>query len=114
MDRKLVLDGERVFGVLVEAQHVSIVKHEIVFLETVLLKKKRLVKKIITNGGKLAVLNEHIKNELEAKDIYPIVENGYQEGLDAGIIAGTPSTIHLYVLEIEVEKAMEIIDAITT
>ena len=57
---------------------------------------------------------EHIKNELEAKDIYPIVENGYQEGLDAGIIAGTPSTIHLYVLESEVEKAMEIIDAVTT
>ena len=55
---------------------------------------------------------EHIKNELEAKDIYPIVENGYQEGLDAGIIAGTPSTIHLYVLESEVEIALEIINDI--
>ena len=55
---------------------------------------------------------EHIKNELEAKDIYPVVENGYQEGLDAGIIGGTPSTIHLYVLESEVESALEIIKAI--
>ena len=55
---------------------------------------------------------EHIKNELEAKDIYPVVENGYQEGLDAGVIAGTPSTIHLYVLESEVKDAMEIINAI--
>ena len=55
---------------------------------------------------------EHIKNELEAKDIYPVVENGYQEGLDAGIIGGTPSTIHLYVLESEVKDALEIIKAI--
>ena len=52
---------------------------------------------------------EHIKNELEANDIYPVVENGYQEGLDAGIIAGTPSTIHLYVLESEVKSALKII-----
>lgn len=56
---------------------------------------------------------EHIKNELEAKDIYPVVENGYQEGLDAGVIAGTPSTIHLYVLESEVAVALEIIKDIT-
>ena len=56
---------------------------------------------------------EHIKNELEAKDIYPVIENGYQEGLDAGVIAGTPSTIHLYVLESEVASALEIIKDIT-
>ncbi len=55
---------------------------------------------------------EHIKNELEAKDIYPVVENGYQEGLDAGVIGGTPSTIHLYVLESEVAGALEIINDI--
>lgn len=56
---------------------------------------------------------EHLKVELEAKGIFSMVENGYQQGMNAGFAGGIPSAINLFVSESDVEKAFEIIKAIT-
>lgn len=66
---------------------------------------------VLVYTGDLVTI-EHIKNELEAKDITTVVKDGYQEGLDAGFVGGTPSSINLYVLESDVKNALEIISAI--
>ena len=66
---------------------------------------------VLVYTGDLVTI-EHIKNELEAKDITTVVKDGYQEGLDAGFVGGTPSSINLFVLESDVKNALEIISAI--
>ena len=54
---------------------------------------------------------QRIKAELEATGISCIIKDGYNQGLEAGFIGGTPSTINLYVLESDVETAKEIVKA---
>ncbi len=66
---------------------------------------------VLVYTGDLVTI-EHINNELEAKGINTVVKDGYQEGLDAGFIGGTPSSINIFVLESDVKDALEIIKAI--
>jgi len=67
---------------------------------------------ILIYTGDLVTI-EHIKAELEAKGIFSMVENGYQQGINAGFAGGIPSAINLFVTENDAEKALEIIQAIT-
>lgn len=56
---------------------------------------------------------QRLKAELEAKRISCIIKDEFKQGLDAGFVGGTPSTIDLFVLESDAETAMEIIKANT-
>lgn len=53
-----------------------------------------------------------IKYELEFMGINSIVKDGFNAGLAAGFGGGIPSAIDLFVTEIDLDKATEIINAI--
>ncbi|MCF6332252.1 MAG: DUF2007 domain-containing protein [Draconibacterium sp.] len=53
-----------------------------------------------------------IKYELEIKGINSIVKDGFNAGLAAGFGGGIPSAIDLFVTEADLDKAMEIINAL--
>ena len=53
---------------------------------------------------------EYVRGELEAGGIVPIVKDGFSQGLKAGFVADTASSIDLFVLAADVEKALEIIN----
>lgn len=55
---------------------------------------------------------EHIRAELESKGISLLVKNSFQQGIEAGFVAGVPSAVDIFVAEGDVEKAQEIIKAI--
>jgi hypothetical protein len=56
---------------------------------------------------------QRVKAELEANGISCFIKDAYKQGIEAGFVGGTPSTIDLFVLESDVEAAMEIIKAVT-
>ena len=58
------------------------------------------------------VIIERIKVNLEKEDIFPVIKDDYHSGMGAGFVGGTPSTIELFVLESDVEKAIKIAKAI--
>ncbi|HPF50559.1 MAG TPA: DUF2007 domain-containing protein [Draconibacterium sp.] len=66
--------------------------------------------KIYTGGD---VIINRLKVELEAQGIYSLVKDGYKEGLAAGFGEGVPSAIDLFVLESDLAKALEVVNAIT-
>jgi ArsR family metal-binding transcriptional regulator len=66
---------------------------------------------LIYTGDFISV--EHIKAELESKGISLLINNSFQQGIEAGFVAGVPSAIDIFVAESDVEKALEIIKAIT-
>lgn len=55
---------------------------------------------------------EHIKAELESKGISILIKNSFQQGIEAGFVAGIPSAIDIFVSESDVGKAKGIIEAI--
>jgi hypothetical protein len=55
------------------------------------------------------VIIERIKVNLEKEDIFPVIKDEYHSGIKAGFVSGTPSTIDLYVIESDAEKAMKIV-----
>ena len=65
---------------------------------------------LVYTGDELTV--ERVKANLEMKGIVPVVKDGFNSGLSAGFVGGTPTTIDLFVLESDVEKAMEIVNGI--
>lgn len=65
---------------------------------------------LVYTGNELMI--ERIKTNLEKEGINSITKNGYRQGINAGFVGGTPSSIDLFVLETEAEKATEIINAI--
>ena len=56
----------------------------------------------------IAVLN--LKSELETKGVSAIIQNDYKAGLTAGFGGGSQSTVDLYILESDIEKAKSVID----
>ena len=56
---------------------------------------------------------QRVKAELEAKGISCIIKDGFKQGIEAGFIGGTPSSINLFVLESDVKTAMEVVKAVT-
>lgn len=66
---------------------------------------------VMIYSGDLVTI-EHIKNELEANGISSFEKDPFQEGIEAGFVGGTLSTIELFILEADVAKAKEIINAI--
>ena len=59
------------------------------------------------------VIINHIKQELEANGISCLIKDGFKQGIDAGFVGGVPSAIDLFVLESDLERAVEIVNAIT-
>ena len=55
---------------------------------------------------------EHIRAELESKGIPPLIRNSFQQGIEAGFVAGVPTAIDIFVSEDDYEAAKEIIEAI--
>lgn len=66
---------------------------------------------LVYTGGKVVI--ERIVAELEIKGISSFVQDGFQQGIEAGFVGGTPSAIDLFVVESDVRNALEIINAIT-
>jgi hypothetical protein len=62
--------------------------------------------------GDEIVINR-IRQELENEGIYCIVKDGFKEGTIAGFGGGVPSAIDLFVRENDLERALEIVQAIT-
>ena len=58
------------------------------------------------------VMIERIRVNLEKEGINSITKDGFRQGINAGFVGGTPSAIDLFVLEADLEKATEIINAI--
>ncbi len=56
------------------------------------------------------VETEYIRAELEASGIATVVKDGFAQGLKAGFVADTASTIDLFVLAADAGKAQEIIN----
>ena len=71
--------------------------------------KDNIVK--LYTGGDVAI--SRIKQELEDRGIYCLVKDGFKQGISVGFVGGTPSTIDLFVLEDNLEEAMEIVKIIT-
>ena len=71
-------------------------------------KQERLVK--LYTGGDIII--NRIKNELEAKGIKSLLKDGYRQGLGAGFGEGVPSAIDIFVVEADLEKAIEIVNVI--
>jgi hypothetical protein len=65
---------------------------------------------LIYTGDELTV--ERIRVNLEMKGISFIAKDGFQQGINAGFVGGTPSSIDLFVVESDLEKAIEIVNAI--
>lgn len=51
----------------------------------------------------------HLKGELEIKGISTLVKDGFASGNAAGFVAGTPSSLDLYIQEDDLEKAEAIL-----
>ena len=58
------------------------------------------------------VMIERIRVNLEKEGINSITKDGFRQGVNVGFVGGTPSTIDLFVLETDLEKATEIINTI--
>ncbi|MFA5418049.1 MAG: DUF2007 domain-containing protein [Bacteroidales bacterium] len=71
--------------------------------------EKDLIK--IFTGTEIAVIQ--VKEILDENGIPTLMKNGYQSGISAGFIGGTPSTIELYVLEEDKERAEVIVNEIS-
>ncbi|MDP2723165.1 MAG: DUF2007 domain-containing protein [Bacteroidales bacterium] len=71
--------------------------------------EKDLIK--IFTGTEIAVIQ--VKEILDENGIPTLMKNGYQSGISAGFIGGTPSTIELYVLEEDKERAEAIVKEIS-
>ena len=56
------------------------------------------------------VIIERIRVNLEMEGINSIKKDGFRQGINAGFVVGTPSTIDLFVLETDFKKATEIIN----
>lgn len=65
----------------------------------------------IYTGGEVMV--NRIKQELESQGINCMIRDGFKQGLIAGFGEGVPSAIDLFVRESDLEKALEIVQAIT-
>ena len=50
-----------------------------------------------------------LKEELESAGISSIIKNEYSSGLSAGFMGGVPSSIDLFIQELDMEKAESII-----
>jgi hypothetical protein len=61
----------------------------------------------IYTGTEISVIS--LKNKLEESGISPLIRNDYKSGMAAGILAGTPSTIDLYVQQSDLQIAEPII-----
>lgn len=65
----------------------------------------------IYTGGDVII--NRLKQELEKEGIYCLVKDGFKQGLIAGFGEGVPSAIDLFVKESDLERALEIVQAIT-
>ena len=65
----------------------------------------------IYTGGEVMV--NRLKQELERQGINCLIRDGFKQGLIAGFGEGVPSAIDLFVRESDLEKALEIVQAIT-
>jgi len=65
----------------------------------------------IYTGGEVMV--NRLKQELESQGINCLIRDGFKQGLIAGFGEGVPSAIDLFVKESDLEKALEIVQAIT-
>lgn len=65
----------------------------------------------IYTGGEVVI--NRIKQELENEGIYCLVRDGFKQGLIAGFGEGVPTAIDLFVRENDLERALEIVQAIT-
>lgn len=68
------------------------------------------LKKLFTGGD---VIIARIKQVLESKGINSLVKDGFKQGLAAGFGEGVPSAIDIFVTEEDLEKANEIVKALT-
>ena len=68
-------------------------------------------KTVLIYTGDLVTV-EHIKTELESQGISCLVKNSFQQGLEAGFVAGVPNAIDIYVVSEDKEKALEIVNTI--
>ncbi|RIJ50437.1 DUF2007 domain-containing protein [Maribellus luteus] len=59
------------------------------------------------------VIISHIKQELESKDIFCLIKDGFGQGINAGFVGGVSSAIDLFVRESDLDEAIEIVKAIT-
>jgi len=62
-------------------------------------------------GGDIIV--SRIKQELEAQAIFCLIKDDFKQGLAAGFGSGVPSAIDVYVRQKDLEKATEVVKAIT-
>lgn len=63
---------------------------------------------LVYTGDEISVL--HLKGELEESGILSFIKNNIQSGLAAGFVSGPPSSIQLYVDNVDMEVAKPIID----
>lgn len=66
--------------------------------------------KVYTGGD---VIINHIRQELEANNIYCLIKDGFKQGIQAGFVGGVPSAVELYVSEKDLQRAVEIVKALT-
>ncbi len=71
--------------------------------------ENKLVK--LFTGSK--VLVSRIVLELEEQGIYPIVKDGFRQGIEAGFGGGVPSAIDIFVTREYLERAIEIVNAVS-
>jgi len=65
----------------------------------------------IYTGGEVMV--NRIQQELERIGINCMIRDGFKQGLIAGYGEGVPSAIDIFVRENDLEKALEVVQAIT-
>jgi hypothetical protein len=61
----------------------------------------------IYTGTEISVIS--LKTKLEESEISPLIKNDYKSGMAAGILAGTPSTIDLYIQQSDFKNAEPVI-----
>lgn len=66
---------------------------------------------LLYTGGDVII--NRIKQELESKGIFCLIQDGFKQGIEAGFMGGVPSAIKLFVDENDLPKAQEIVKAIT-
>lgn len=66
---------------------------------------------LLFTGDEITV--NRIKIELQAAGINCLIKDGFKQGLEAGFGGGVPSAIDVYVYQNHLEKASEIVKAIT-
>ncbi len=52
----------------------------------------------------------HLKNTLADNGIESLIKNDYESGVSAGFVAGTQTSVDLYVFSKDAEKAQAIVD----